>query len=816
MTRTPTTLLALTLLATSAAAEIPYSCDPGSAQKLHIAAGRTTLLFRGRFTPSAALDPLSLGLQIEVSYDPETDPTNAIFQVTLPASAFTAIPHGVMYKDAAGTRGGVTLVKLLTPPSGPTKVKIVRRGAPLPAATRSGNVHMAVGAGAHCMRTCGSVCSVSHATRLTCRPPTDTALCGLLSGAEVLDAAGGNPLMPYPSSFYERADATTATGRRMAYPLRVMPTNASGVHIDPTAWNTLDGFSPGPIIMATFPQGVDLAASGVGNQTDWTVSLGAGSPTILLDADTGERIEHMGENDVSIGDDGVTPVHPPTQAFMIRPGHRLANGGHYIVALRGLVGQDGQPIQPDPAFKALRDGVPSGNAAVEARRPAFEALFTTLAAAGIPRNDLILAWDFHTASDDAIERWLVSMRDQTFAQLGGVGGSAAPAFVVTSVQDNPFNDPRVCREVAGTYTVPLFTTFDGPGSLLNVDPMTNLPVQNGVAADIPFTVIIPCSLVQPTPQAGRPIFYGHGLLGTGAGEVGADNLRNLAQNHGFVIAATDWQGFAAPDVATILGFIGDLSNFRKLPERLHQGILNQLVLARLLGSPSGLAASPAFQFDDGTGHMVSVIDPTEVYYYGNSQGGIEGGVVMGIAQEVTRGVLGVAAANYSTLLQRSVDFSSFFVLLRAAYPDDLNRALAYPLLQQLWDRAEPNGYDHHTVTNPLPNTPAHKVLVNMSTGDAEVSNLGTEIMVRSMGIPQVAPPVHHFYGIAEELAPFDGSALVEVDGGFPLAPLTNVPPASNSAHSLPRSLPAIQSQIDAFLRPDGDIENFCVGPCDPQ
>jgi hypothetical protein len=213
---------------------------------------------------------------------------------------------------------------------------------------------------------------------------------------------------------------------------------------------------------------------------------------------------------------------------------------------------------------------------------------------------------------------------------------------------------------------------------------------------------------------------------------------------------------------------------------------------------------------------VSVIDPTEVYYYGNSQGGIEGGVVMAIAQEVTRGVLGVAAANYSTLLQRSVDFNPFFVLLRGAYPDDLNRALVYPLIQQLWDRAEPNGYDHHTVANPLPGTPAHKVLVHMATGDAEVSNLGTEIMVRSMGIPQVAPPVHHFFDIPEQPAPFDGSALVEVDGGFPPAPLTNVPPANNGAHQLPRSLPAIQAQIDAFLRPAGDVENFCVGPCDPQ
>ena len=42
----------------------------------------------------------------------------------------------------------------------------------------------------------------------------------------------------------------------------------------------------------------------------------------------------------------------------------------------------------------------------------------TKAAAGVPQNNLILAWDFHVASDDSIERWLISMRDQTFAEKG--------------------------------------------------------------------------------------------------------------------------------------------------------------------------------------------------------------------------------------------------------------------------------------------------------------------------------------------------------------------------------------------------------------
>jgi hypothetical protein len=30
------------------------------------------------------------------------------------------------------------------------------------------------------------------------------------------------------------------------------------------------------------------------------------------------------------------------------------------------------------------------------------------------------------------------------------------------------------------------------------------------------------------------------------------------------------------------------------------------------------------------------------------------------------------------------------------------------------------------------------------------------------------------------------------------------------------ALPAIQAQIDRFLRPDGRVEQFCTGPCDPE
>ena len=805
-------LAGLVAAAPATAGEARFSCADAAVTRLAFTPPGPTQRFRLRATyPAAALDPAMNGLTIDLAYEPETDPANDVYNVTIPAAGFELQGSTLVYRDPDGSLGGITKVKISNGPSGTKRILVQRKGATVAAANHTGNMRVVFTSGPSCVRTCATHCAASQ--RLSCGRSTDTTLCGVRSGCEMLNVLGGNCLLPYPSSFFEKTDGSTVTGRRVDYKGRTLPVNKNGVHIQPAKWNDLDGFSPGAVAMLKFPQGVDLVASNVPSHTNFADSLAANSPTILLDADTGERIEHFGENDVSDAP-SYPAVAPPTQVFMIRPGRRLKNDGHYIVALRNLVGQDAQPIQPESAFQALRDDVPSGNAALEERRSTYLGIFSALQSAGIPKNDLILAWDFHTASDDAIERWLISMRDETFAQLGP---NNAPSFTVDSVEDPPLlnnnntqPDPRVCRRIQGTYEVPLYTTFDGAGSVLNINPLTNLPEQTGTTA-APFTAFIPCSIAT-SPSPSRPIFYGHGLLGSGLGEVTSGHLRELANNYRYVVVATDWQGMSVDDLAIIAGpVIKDLTEFPKLSERLHQGILNQLVLGRLLGAPNGLASDAAFIYGG-----IPVIDTSEVFYYGNSQGGILGGSVMALTQETTRGVLGVPAANFSTLLQRSVDFNPFFDILQNNYPDDVNRALAYPLLQQLWDKSEPNGWYHHTVSNPLPNTPAHKVLIHMATSDAEVSNLATKIMVHSMGIPQVTPVVASYFGISEMVAPFDGSAMVESDGNYGPVPVTNTPPANNPAHGAMRNRPAIQAQIDQFLRTGGNVQNFCTGPCDPE
>ena len=119
---------------------------------------------------------------------------------------------------------------------------------------------------------------------------------------------------------------------------------------------------------------------------------------------------------------------------------------------------------------------------------------------------------------------------------------------------------------------------------------------------------------------------------------------------------------------------------------------------------------------------------------------------MAIAQDITRGVLGVPGMNYSLLLTRSIDFATYSAILYPAYPNELQRPLLLALIQMLWDRSDPNGYAHHITTDPLPNTPPHKVLLHDAFGDHQVANVATEVEARTIGAsihqPAIAPGRH--------------------------------------------------------------------------
>ena len=73
--------------------------------------------------------------------------------------------------------------------------------------------------------------------------------------AECNPLGGVTCLLPWPSSAYEVADPSTATGVRLALPAEAMPVNIDQVAIDPAPYNRFDGFPPSAPALVLMPNG---------------------------------------------------------------------------------------------------------------------------------------------------------------------------------------------------------------------------------------------------------------------------------------------------------------------------------------------------------------------------------------------------------------------------------------------------------------------------------------------------------------------------------------------------------------------------------
>jgi hypothetical protein len=612
-------------------------------------------------------------------------------------------------------------------------------------------------------------------------------------------------LLPFPSDHLTVADAevdraigSSGTGLRLDLDPASMPTNGEGVAADPTQINANDGFSPGQAIIVQVP-GVDLEGSGAAPITDPARSLDAGSPVVVLDADTGQRVPHFVEWD--------TGVAGPERPIIVRPVRNYEEGHRHVVALRRLVDDAGDPLPAGDLFAAYRDRTTTPIPAVEARRAEMEATFADLEAAGIVRDELQLAWDFTVASEQNLSERALHLRDEAFADLG----DEAPTFTVTQVDDDP--NVHLQRRVRGTFEVPRYLDGDGgPGSTLAYGP-DGLPEPQGTqVADFDCIVPVGASAAEPA----RVSLFGHGLLGNASGVMG---FSGVAEDHRTVFCGTSWIGMSSADLPVVAGILVDFSGFATIPDRAQQGFLNFLYLGRLLVHDDGFAADPNFQ-DAGT----SLLDRDELVYVGGSQGGIMGGALTALAQDFTDAVLAVPGMNYSTMLRRSSNWDTYDSIMKVGYADPLDRTLLLSLSQILWDRGEANGYAHHITDDPYPGTPAHRVLLFEAFADHQVANVATETMARTMGVrarrPVLAPgrsPVLDPYWGLEAAVPGDtGSVVVMWDWGTPAPPTTNeAPTEGDDPHGNvgdPDETVA-QEMLLRFLRDDVFVDLCGAGPC---
>ncbi len=598
-------------------------------------------------------------------------------------------------------------------------------------------------------------------------------------------------LVPWPSAFYE-VSADTETGYRLEYPKGALPVNIDEVALEPSIYAKHDGFSSAAPIMVAFDVGID--GSNLVHFNDIADSLLAASPTVLIDLDTGDLVPHFAELDVR----GVDT--PADQALFIRSAKMLKRKGHYLVAIKkSLKAKGGGDLPISEGFKAILDDETTTHPLLERIRPRYGSLFAALEAKGIDKSDLVVAWDFHTRSGEQARADLLDARAITLSMSGTDGASLD--FTVT---DTPAqSDTRIARRIDGTYKAPLFLTNNGsfaPSTTLQRDAMGK-PMATGYY-NAPFTAIVPaCALEANHPPVGI-IIYGHGLFGE-ADQAASSGTRNAAAETCNIAIGTEMRGMSAMDVPNVVLALNDANKGYGIFDVLVQGMMNHIALSQVARGP--MAARLFTQ--DGTDATPTIVDPSKVYYYGISQGGIMGTTVCAIDPLIKRCVVQVGAINYSLLLERSRDWPQYRTTLTGAYPNNFDTALLVSLMQQEWDRTEPTAVAD-VITNGGFGGEEKQVFMQIAIADDEVSNLGSEYQARTMGIPVITPSPYVPYGLESTSTPV-GSGLLIYDFGKGPLPAGNEAPPDNDVHSQIRNKSATTTMMKRFYE-TGEIVQVCT------
>ncbi len=620
---------------------------------------------------------------------------------------------------------------------------------------------------------------------------------------------GDDCLTPYPAFFYETTDATTMTGVRVSISDTALPVQSNGKALSPSRLNEKDGFSPATPFIVYLKSGVDPTQLDTLDTIGNTVS--ATSPYQIIEYATGDRVPVLAELDAN-----ADPASGDRQGLIIHPMTRLKPATRYIIALVGVRDAKGLPLLPVP-FAALRDKTTLSKS-LAPWKAHYEEIFTALQSAKVARNTVSLAWDVVTASDQTATSHLLKMRDEALAEIPPPMGSPEPsatpsplaspsataAYSILSITDTP-SDPNLFREINATVKVPSYLADDSGKSQLNFDG--NGDPQMRAMIDVPILIHIPqCARTATGPIP--TVVFGHGLFSSAQEEMDSSTLEQVGNEFCVVFVGTDWWGLSSGDIKNVMSVLStDLNGVYVITDRLQQAHVNAAVMTRTFLTQ--IKNDPAL--DVGAGQQV--VDGSQVYYFGISLGGIEGTTFMGLNEDIIRGVLNVPGCEWSLLIFRSTDFDALHPLLTILLPDLLDQQVAIMSTQSEWDYTDAATYAPHLLQDPLPSTPIKRILVQESEGDAQVTNVATRVLARTMGLPGLDLE-HDIYGVTDMSAPLD-SAYTQWDSMPATLPPTGDQSLAmdNGAHDAVYPNPLAQQQIKAFLTPTGQVTSVCHGPC---
>jgi hypothetical protein len=477
---------------------------------------------------------------------------------------------------------------------------------------------------------------------------------------------------PFPSDLYTVADPDQNTGRRVALPMPADCVANQSDCEDLGVISTLDGFNMQPQLSIPFDGPIDV--SSVSSRAVFLVKL-ANRRDGLPSAD-----DVVGINQI-VWDPSANTLHVKSDALLDQ------HTRYALVVSNGLHDPDGRPIEASEEFRRFRHDLDFGqsqDAGVKSYRKALLDALGAARAVGVPESDIVDVSVFTTQSTTAI---LEKIRDQIHEAtpapadfLLGSGGERTvfPLGDVTGIDwrqqtrtQGPLNAPvavnlsllriipgAVGRIAFGKYLSPDYEVH--PGEFIPaVSSRTGTPVVQGLN-EIYFTLVLPSG---SAPPGGWPVaIYGHG---GGVSKDGAGGLPNVAAamaehgiatlcinvvGHGFGAAGTLTVTISAPAGTVPVTFksggrgidqngdgiidagegssaapphsiIGDRDGFR-------QTVADLMQLVRTI--QVGI---------DVDGDGVPDLDPSRVYYFGWSWGGMYGTSFLAVEPDIRAGVL---------------------------------------------------------------------------------------------------------------------------------------------------------------------------------